>query len=98
VWDTLQVLLPTIMLKRSPHNGRITLDSVLASVSSKIRGWTKAFFVEVFMTGFALGVYSSCLAVQGKDRSLVSNFFHLGSLDGHLVVGFLDDILTVART
>ena len=81
-----------IMLKRSPHCGSITLDPVLSSISLKTKGWTKAFFVEVFMTGSTLEVYFYCLMVLGEEPSPVSASFSLGALDKRLIVGFLDEI------
>jgi hypothetical protein len=87
-----------ILLKWSPHYGSISLDSVLASVSPKTGGWTKAFFVEVFMTDSSLGVYSNFLAVPGEEPSPFSTSFILGALGECLVVEFLDDILPAART
>jgi hypothetical protein len=86
-----------ILLKRSAHCGRINLDLVLASISPKARGWTKYFFVDVLITGSALGVYSNCLVVPGEESSPVSASFSLGSLGKRLVVGFLGDILPAAR-
>jgi hypothetical protein len=87
-----------ILLKRSPHYGRITLDLVLSSVSPKVGGWTKYFFVDVLMTGSTLGAYSNCLVVPGEEPSPISTSFSLGSLGEHLVVGFLGDILPATRT
>jgi hypothetical protein len=71
---------------------------MVASVSPKTEGWTKAFFVEVFMTESTLGVYSSCLATPGEEPSHVSASFSLGALEERLVVGFLSDILPAVRT
>jgi hypothetical protein len=44
-----------ILLKRSPHYVSATLDLVLAFVSPKVGGWTKAFFFVVLMTRSTLG-------------------------------------------
>jgi hypothetical protein len=74
------------------------LDPVLASISPKTGVWTNVFFVQNFMTKSSLGVYSNWLAVPGEEPSPVSSSFSLGSLDEHLVIGFLGDILPVART
>jgi hypothetical protein len=71
---------------------------VLSSVSPKRGVWTKDFFVEVFMTGSSLGVYSNYLTIPGEEPSPVSASFSLGSLGEHLVVGFLSEILPAART
>jgi len=87
-----------ILLKISRHCGNITLDPMLAFVSPKARGWKKSFFVDVLMTGFSLGAYSNSLVVPREEPSPVSTYFSLGALDEHLVVGFLGDILHVART
>jgi hypothetical protein len=87
-----------ILLKRSPQCGRISLDLVLAYVSSKAIGCTKPFFFYVLMTGSALGAYSNCLVVPREAASPISVSFSLGSLDKHLVVGFLNNILHATRT
>jgi hypothetical protein len=79
---------PMILLKRSPHCGDITLDSVLPSVSME----TKDLFVEVFMTDSTPRVYSNCLTVPGEEPSPVSTSFSSGGLGKHLVVGFLRGI------
>jgi len=81
-----------ILLKRSLHCGSITLDPVLSYVSPKTRGWTKDFFVEVFMTSSSMGVCSNLLAVPGKEPSLVSTSFILGALGERMVVDFLRGI------
>jgi hypothetical protein len=86
-----------ILLKRSPHCGSITLDLVLASVSPKAEGLEKYFFVDVLMTGSALGAYSNCLTVPVEEPSPVSNYFRLGDLDEHMVVGFIGNIFPTAR-
>jgi hypothetical protein len=87
-----------ILLKRSPHYGSITLDLVLSSVSPKAGGWKKNFFVDVLITGSALGAYSNCLVVPREEPSHVSTSFSLGALSERLVVGFLSNILPAART
>jgi hypothetical protein len=71
---------------------------VLAYVSLKTEGWTKAFLVEVFMTGSALEAYSNCLTVLGEEPSPVSASFSLGVIGEHLVVGFFSGILPTTRT
>jgi hypothetical protein len=86
-----------IILKRSPHYGSITLDSVLDSVSPKVGGWEKSFFVDVLMTGFALGVFFNCLVVPREEPWLVSSSFILGNLDEHLVIGFIGGIFPTNR-
>jgi hypothetical protein len=78
------------MLKRSPHYGSDTLDLVLASVSPKVEGWMKSFFVVVLTTGSTLGVYSNCLAVPGEEPSPIFGSFSFGALEKNLVVGFLE--------
>jgi hypothetical protein len=74
------------------------LDLVLSSISPKVKGWIRAFFVEVFMTDSSLGVYSNYLVVPGEEPSPVSSSFSLGALVKRLVVGFLEGILPAART
>jgi hypothetical protein len=86
-----------IILKRSPHCGSITLDLVLASVSPKVGGLEKYFFVNVLMIGSTLGAYSNCLVVPVEEHSHVSTSFSLGALDECLVVGFLGNIFLAAR-
>jgi hypothetical protein len=73
------------------------LDLVLSSVSPKSGGWAKNFFVDVLMTGSALGAYSNYLVVPGEEPLLVSASFILGALDECLVVGFLGDIFPTTR-
>jgi hypothetical protein len=68
------------------------LDPVLASVSSKVGGWMKTFFVVVLMTGSILGVYSNCFVAPREEPSPTSGSFNFGALDDHLVVGFLGGI------
>jgi hypothetical protein len=74
------------------------LDSVLSSVSPKTEGWTKAFLVDVLMTGSTLGAYSNCLIVPREEPSPILASFSLGALGERLVVGFLGGILPVVRT
>jgi hypothetical protein len=50
------------------------------------------------MIGYTLGVYSNCLVVPREETSPIFSSFSLGSLDEHLVVGFIDDILPATRT
>jgi hypothetical protein len=69
------------------------LDPVIASVSPKVRRWMKTFFVDVFMTGYGLEVYSNCLAAPGEEPSPTSGSFSFGALDDRLVVGFLGGIV-----
>jgi hypothetical protein len=57
----------------------------------------KSFFVVVLLIGFSLGVYSNCLMVPKEEPSPISGSFSFGSLDEHLVVGFLDGILPATR-
>jgi hypothetical protein len=98
VWDIFWVFFSLILLKRSPHYGRIILDPVLASVSPKAGGWEKYFFVEVLMTGSTLGAYSNCLVVPGEEPSPISASFSFWCSRGErLVVGFLGDILPATR-
>jgi hypothetical protein len=87
-----------ILLKRSPHYGRITLDLMLTSISPKIEGWTKDFLVDVLMKGSALGAYSNYLEVPREEPSLVSASYSLGALDESLLVRFLGGILPTSRT
>jgi hypothetical protein len=87
-----------ILLKISPHCGSIILDLVLCSVSPKIRGWTKAFLVDVLVTGSTLGAYSNYLMVRKEEPSPVLASFSLSSLGKHLVVGFLSSILPTGRS
>jgi hypothetical protein len=70
---------------------------MLSSVSSKVRGWEKYFFVEVLMTSSTLGACSNYLAVPGEDPSPISSSFSLGSLGECLVVGFLSGIFPTTR-
>jgi hypothetical protein len=98
VWDTLWVLLLVDSVEKVPPLWEHYFGSVLASVSPKTGGWTKDFFVEVFMTDSTLGVYSNFLVVPGEEPSPISASFSLGALDKHLVVGFLGGILPTART
>jgi hypothetical protein len=86
-----------ILLKRFFHCGRIILDPVLASVSTKPKGWEKSLFFKVLITGSALGEYSNGLAVPGEETSPISDSFSLGALNKCLVVGFLGDILPTTR-
>jgi hypothetical protein len=58
----------------------------------------KYFFVDVLMTGSALGVYSNYLPVLEEEPSPIFSFFSLGSLDERMVVGFLGIIFPTART
>jgi hypothetical protein len=81
-----------ILLKRSPHYGSITLEPVLCLVSVKVGGWEKDLFVEVLITGFALGAYSNYFAVPREETSPISNSLILSALGECLVVGFLKDI------
>ena len=69
------------------------MDPVLASVSPKVRGWMKTFFVVVLTTGSGLGTYSIFLAVPEEETSLVYGSFIFGALDEHLVVGFIGGIV-----
>jgi hypothetical protein len=82
-----------IVLNRSPQCGSAILDPILSSVSPKVGGWMKTFFVAILMTGYGLGAYSNYLAVLEEEPSHVSGYFRFGALDEHLVVGFLGDIV-----
>jgi hypothetical protein len=86
-----------IILKRSPHCGSDTLDSVLASLSAKVEGWTKYFSVVVLMKGSTLGAYSNYFAILGEEPSPISTYLIFGALSERLVVGFLGDILAATR-
>jgi hypothetical protein len=57
-----------------------------------------ALFVEVLMTGFALGAYSNYLVLPGEEPSPIFSSFILGALGECLVVGFLGGIFPKART
>jgi hypothetical protein len=82
-----------ILLKRSPHFGRATLDLLLPSVSPNAEGWMKTFFVDVLTTSSGLGTYSNCLVVPGKDPSSIFGYFSFGALGECLVVRFLGGII-----
>jgi hypothetical protein len=82
-----------ILLKRSPHCGSAIMDSMLASVFPKDRGWMNNFFVVFLTTGSNLGTYSKCLMVPGEEPFPVFDYFIFGALSERLVVGFLRDIV-----
>jgi hypothetical protein len=82
-----------ILLKRSPQCGSTILDPVLASVSPKVEGWMKTFFVTVLTTGSDLETYPNFLVVLGEETSLVYGSFSFGALGEHMVVGFLSGIV-----
>jgi hypothetical protein len=69
------------------------LDLVLASVSPKVGGWKKAFFVDVLMTSSCLDMYSNCFATPGEEPSPTSGSFNFGALNDRLMVGFLSGIV-----
>jgi hypothetical protein len=67
------------MLKRFPHCGSATLDLVLASISPKVGGWVKTFFVFVLMTSSTLG--HTPIALQSLEKNL-----HLSLVLSNLVL------------
>jgi hypothetical protein len=81
------------LLKISPHCGSDILDPVLASVSPKVGGWMKTFFVVLLTTGSDLWMYYNCLTILGEETSLVSGSFSFSALGERLVVGFLGNII-----
>jgi hypothetical protein len=52
----------------------------------------KIFLVDVLMTGSGLGVNSNFFVDPGDEPSPTSDYFSLGSLGDHLVVGFFGGI------
>jgi hypothetical protein len=70
---------------------------MLSSVSPKVEGWMKAFFIDVLMTGFGLSVYFNFFATPGEEPSPISGSFSFGALSDHLIVIFLGSIIIATQ-
>jgi hypothetical protein len=68
--------------------GALLWTRCLLQYHQKPEAGKKDFFVDVLMTGSALGAYSNCLVVPGEEPSHVSTSFILGALGERLVVAF----------
>jgi hypothetical protein len=86
-----------ILLKRSRQCGSAIFEPVLASVSPKVRGWMKTFFVFVLMKGFDLEAYSNFFVIPGEETSPTFGSFSFDTLGDHLVVGFLGGIVPATK-
>jgi len=70
---------------------------VLASISPKVEGWMKTFFIVVLMTGPSLRVYSNCFVAPREEPSPTSGSFSFDALNDRLVVGFLGGIVPTTK-
>jgi hypothetical protein len=82
-----------IVLKRSPQCGSTILDPGFTSITPKVVGWMKTFFVVVLTIGSSLGAYSNFLMVSREETSPVSGSFRFGAHGKCLMVGFLGGIV-----